>query len=125
MEGVGQRVVTDLPAFGQPGNDLAGLRVLVGQGFGDIAQQHPVFQPIDLERVDTDQGGVVAKERDVQSLAGLGVIPGRASGEAQRQGAGGQQTAHQVGGIQWGALMWRFGCMQGVDQKSYASLVYQ
>lgn len=43
MKGVRQRIVTDLPAFSQPRNDLASLRVLIGQGLGDIAQYHPVL----------------------------------------------------------------------------------
>ncbi len=73
VEGEGERVVADFPACGQPRDDLAGLWVLVGEGFGHIAQQHTVFEPIHLERVDTDQGGVVAKKGDVQGFARRGV----------------------------------------------------
>ncbi|MND36851.1 hypothetical protein D3C80_275200 [compost metagenome] len=96
LEGVAQGIGTDLPAFCQPGDDAAGLRVLVGQGLGHVAQQHAVLQPVDLEGVDADQGGVVAPEGDVQGVAGRGVVGWGAGGEGQGQGADGEQA------LQWG-----------------------
>ncbi|MNE76538.1 hypothetical protein D3C80_1727800 [compost metagenome] len=70
VEGVAQGIGTDLPGFRQPRNDAAGLRVLVSERLGDVAQQHAVFEPVDLKGVDADQRGVVTPEGDVEGLAG-------------------------------------------------------
>ncbi|MNE15085.1 hypothetical protein D3C80_1079840 [compost metagenome] len=99
VEGVLQRVVTDLPAAGQPRDDAACGRVLVGERFGDVAQQYAVLQPVDLERVDADQGGVVAPEGDVQGFAGAFFAGGGAASESEGQGGAGQQVSGQV---EWG-----------------------
>ncbi|RMS54475.1 hypothetical protein ALP64_205192 [Pseudomonas syringae pv. actinidiae] len=77
VKGVLQRVLTDVPAFCQPGNDVASLRFLIGQRLGDVTQHHPVLQPVHLERVKADQRGVVSEKSDLECLASLAVLARR------------------------------------------------
>ncbi len=77
VEGETAGVVADLPALGQPGHDLAGLRVLVGEGVDQLA--HRVDRVVAGHLLGVGAAGVGA-DGEGQCPAGDRLAPGRLGG---------------------------------------------